>query len=110
LQTKIEALHEAVVKGDLRSVQSMITRMKMAVSKDENGHGLLHKAVYYGFRDIVDWLIEKYPETLDVKDWVRTCPNLTQPNLTKPNLTLLPLISFFHFHTLSRVNFYTSIY
>jgi ankyrin repeat protein len=63
-------LHEAVVKDDLRAVQSLLTRMKLAVSKDENGHGLLHKAIYHGHRDIVDWLIEKFPETLEVKDWV----------------------------------------
>lgn len=47
-----------------------MTRMKLAVSKDENGHGLLHKAVFHGHRDIVEWLIEKYPETLDMRDWV----------------------------------------
>ena len=70
LQTKIEALHEAVVKGDLPLVQSLLTRMKLAVSKDENGHGVLHKAVYYGHRDVVEWLVEKYPETMSVKDWV----------------------------------------
>ena len=70
-KTKIESLHEAVVKGDLRAVQSLMTRMKLAVSKDENGHGLLHKAVFHGHRDIVDWLIEKYPESLEVKDWVK---------------------------------------
>jgi len=58
------------VKGDLKSVQANMTRMKLAVSKDENGHGLLHKAVFHGHRDIVEWLIEKYPETLDVRDWV----------------------------------------
>ena len=40
------------------------------MSKDDNGHGLLHKAVYYGQRELVDYLLEKYPETLEVKDWV----------------------------------------
>ena len=70
LQTKIEALHEGVVKGDLPLVQSLLTRMKLAVSKDENGHGLLHKAVYHGHRDIAEWLVDKYPETMSVKDWV----------------------------------------
>ena len=40
------------------------------MSKDENGHGLLHKAVYHGHTDIVYWLLENYPETVDVKDWV----------------------------------------
>ena len=45
--------------------------MKLAVSKDENGQGLLHKAIFHGHRDIVDWLIDKYPEAMSVKDWVR---------------------------------------
>ena len=70
LQKKIELLHEAIVNGDMRGVQSHLTRRKLALSKDENGHGLLHKAVYHGHRDAVDWLVEKYPEALEVKDWV----------------------------------------
>jgi hypothetical protein len=31
---------------------------------------MLPKAVYYGQRELVDYLLEKYPETLEVKDWV----------------------------------------
>ena len=58
------------MKGYLQGAQTALSRMKLATSKDENGHGLLHKAVYYGHRDIVDWLIEKYPEALEVHDWV----------------------------------------
>ena len=42
-------------------------------SKDDKGHGLLHKAVFHGHREIVHWLIEKFPETTEVKDWV-SCP------------------------------------
>ena len=70
-QTKIEQLHEAVVKGDLKSVQSQLTRRKLALSKDENGHGLLHKVVYFGHRHIYDWMMKQYPETLETRDWVR---------------------------------------
>ena len=70
-QRKIEQLHEAVVNGDLKSVQSHLTRRKLALSKDENGHGLLHKVVYFGHRDIYDWLANTYPETLETRDWVR---------------------------------------
>ena len=70
-QRKIEQLHEAVVNGDLKSVQSHMTRRKLALSKDENGHGLLHKVVYFGHRDIYDWLAKTYPETLETRDWVR---------------------------------------
>ena len=40
--------------------------------KDENGTGLLHKAVYYNHRDIVDWLIDKYPDSMGVRDTVST--------------------------------------
>jgi ankyrin repeat protein len=58
------------VNGDLTALQAQLTRRKLAISKDDNGYGLLHKAVYNGQRDIVEWLIEKYPESLEVKDWV----------------------------------------
>ena len=37
-------------------------------SQDENGTGLLHKAVYYNHRDIADWLMDKYPESMSVRD------------------------------------------
>ena len=59
-----------MVNGDLKSVQSHLTRRKLALSKDENGHGLLHKVVYYGHRDIYDWMVKSYPETLETRDWV----------------------------------------
>ena len=40
--------------------------------QDENGTGLLHKAVYYNHRDIADWLMDKYPESMTVRDNVST--------------------------------------
>ena len=67
---KIELLHEGAAKGNLKKMQANLTRKKLAISKDENGHGLLHKAVYFGHRDIAEWLLDKYPETNEVKDWV----------------------------------------
>ncbi len=70
LQKRIEHLHECVVKNDFSELQASITRRKLAVSKDDKGHGLLHKAVFYGNREIVMWLLERYPETAEVKDWV----------------------------------------
>ena len=69
-QRKIEKIHENITRGDLEGLQHNLTRRKLVMSKDDNGHGLLHKAVYYGQRELVDYLLEKYPETLEVKDWV----------------------------------------
>ena len=70
LQRKIEKIHENIARGDLEGLQHNLTRKKLVMSKDDNGHGLLHKAVYYGQRELVDFLLDKYPETLEVKDWV----------------------------------------
>ena len=46
--------------------------MKSTMQQDENGTGLLHKAVYYNHRDIADWLMDKYPESMTVRDNVST--------------------------------------
>jgi ankyrin repeat protein len=54
----------------LDELQAHLTRRKLAVCKDDNGHGLMHRAVFLGHKDIVLWLLEKYPETAEVKDWV----------------------------------------
>ena len=70
MQRKIEKIHETVVKGDLEKLESLLTRRKLALSKDDNGLGLLHKAVYHGHREIAEFLLEKYPEVMEVKDWV----------------------------------------
>ena len=87
-QTKIEQLHEAVVKGDLKSVQSQLTRRKLALSKDENGHGLLHKVVYFGHRHIYDWMMKQYPETLETRDWVRNSWPKNDPKIASKQRNL----------------------
>lgn len=70
MQRKIEQLHKAVVRNDLTELQNNLKRRKLAVCKDDNGHGLMHRAVYQGSKDIVLWLLEKFPESAEVKDWV----------------------------------------
>ena len=79
----------------MREVQALLGKKKLAISKDENGTGLLHKAVYYNHRyiricpsiqfemhsfcrDIVDWLVEKYPESMGVRDNVSTIQTSVQ--------------------------------
>lgn len=74
-------LHEAATKGNLTDLQTLLkpssdgsfTRKKLAVlafSKDPSGTGLLHKAVYYGHRDMVKWLVEHHSGTVNVFDRV----------------------------------------
>ena len=37
----------------MREVQALLGKKKLAISKDENGTGLLHKAVYYNHRYVI---------------------------------------------------------
>ena len=52
--------------------------------QDENGTGLLHKAVYYNHRDIADWLMDKYPESMSVRDNVSR--KLVQDNVSRKSV------------------------
>jgi hypothetical protein len=79
VQAKIEMLHEAVAKGQLEDMETLLKEEKskrMALCKDPAGVPLLHKAVYYGHLDIVRWLVETYPLTVSTKDKVRAHPLL----------------------------------
>ena len=31
---------------------------------------MLHKAVFLGHGEVARWLVERYPETAEVRDWV----------------------------------------
>ncbi|KAI8436644.1 hypothetical protein MSG28_010142 [Choristoneura fumiferana] len=63
LVAKCEALHDAVEKGSLLELQVLLCR-------DEAGAGLLHKAVYYDYTDIAEWLVDNYPQLVHQKDSV----------------------------------------
>ncbi|OAD60251.1 hypothetical protein WN48_06100, partial [Eufriesea mexicana] len=69
--TKISYVHDAVSRGSLIETQKLISeepKKKLAISKDPTGTPLLHKAVYHDHRDIVEWLVENYPITVQQKD------------------------------------------
>ncbi|KAL3268346.1 hypothetical protein HHI36_007462 [Cryptolaemus montrouzieri] len=73
LMTQIGLLHDAVNSGRLEELQSILNdnkdkKKKLVLAKDENGVGLLHKAVYYDLKDIYKYLIEKFPNTASQKD------------------------------------------
>lgn len=68
-------LHDAVNSGRLDELQSILEeepekKKKYALSKDEAGVGLLHKAVYYDLSDISKWLITNFPHIVSLKDAV----------------------------------------
>ncbi|XP_073956845.1 uncharacterized protein isoform X6 [Choristoneura fumiferana] len=75
LVAKCEALHDAVEKGSLLELQVLLgllegeyNRRKYVQCRDEAGAGLLHKAVYYDYTDIAEWLVDNYPQLVHQKD------------------------------------------
>ncbi|XP_054709445.1 myb-like protein X [Uloborus diversus] len=65
---KIRAVHEAVAKGHLREVRSVLTRKRFALSRDHVGASPLHLAVLYGHTDVSTYIISHFPETMDGPD------------------------------------------
>ncbi|CAG9834123.1 unnamed protein product [Diabrotica balteata] len=73
LMSKISLLHDAVNSDRLDELKSLLDeepekKRKMVMAKDESGVGLLHKAVYYDLKDIYKWMVDKYPQTVHMRD------------------------------------------
>ncbi|XP_047511716.1 uncharacterized protein LOC125054085 [Pieris napi] len=72
LINKCEALHAAVETGSLLDLQELLesdyNRNKLSSCCDDAGVGLLHKAVYYNYTDIVEYLAKYYPHLVHQKD------------------------------------------
>lgn len=89
IQLKIGQAHEAVSRGALADLQKIIAdepKKKLALAKDQAGIPLLHKAVYHDHQDVVEWLLNDYPNTAGQKDRV----NLFLRNI--PVLSTFPMI------------------
>lgn len=81
-QARIDMLHDAVSRGQLRDVQILLNIVSpslsllkpkadnLVLSADSAGAGLLHKAVFYNHPDIIEWLVQHYPATIQVRDKV----------------------------------------
>ncbi|EEB13740.1 ankyrin repeat-containing protein, putative [Pediculus humanus corporis] len=76
---KINELHEAASDGNLgvlekvaedieKDKNSKIFDKNIFLSQDQNGDGLLHKAVYFGHTKIVQFLVKNYPKCLNVQN------------------------------------------
>ncbi|XP_068633524.1 uncharacterized protein [Battus philenor] len=72
LVAKCDAVHAAVEKGSLLELKNLLdndyNRNKCAACCDEAGVGLLHKAVFYNYMDIVQWLVKNYPQLVKQRD------------------------------------------
>ncbi|CAH0691752.1 unnamed protein product [Spodoptera exigua] len=72
LVAKCDALHAAVEKGSLLELQELLesdyNRRKYVMCRDEAGVGLLHKAVFYDYMDIAEYLVRNYPQLVHQKD------------------------------------------
>lgn len=70
-QERIRTVHETVVRGNLSEVRQVLTRKRFALSRDRLGASPLHLAVLHGHTDILHYIVDRFPETLDGPDNVR---------------------------------------
>ncbi|XP_053609820.1 uncharacterized protein LOC128674871 isoform X2 [Plodia interpunctella] len=72
LVAKCDALHAAVERGSLAELQELLdseyNRRKYLMCRDEAGVGLLHKAIFYDYLDIAEWLVSQNPMLVHQKD------------------------------------------
>lgn len=73
-QARQEDVHIAAEDGKVDDVAAMLDKgeegMRLSISKDAAGLGLLHKAVLRGFVPLAEMLVEKYPQTVHLRDHV----------------------------------------
>ncbi|XP_064456948.1 uncharacterized protein LOC135367588 [Ornithodoros turicata] len=65
---KIKGVHDTVVRGNLDEVKQVLTRKRFALSRDQLGASPLHLAVLHGHTDVLEFIIQRFPETLDGPD------------------------------------------
>jgi len=68
IMNKIRVIHAAVSCGDLVGLQDNLEKKDYALSKDHLGMAPLHKATIMGHIDVVQYILEKFPETVNAKD------------------------------------------
>jgi ankyrin repeat protein len=68
IMNKIRVIHAAVSCGDLIGLQDNLEKKDYVLSKDHLGMAPLHKATIMGHIDVVQYILEKFPETINAKD------------------------------------------
>jgi ankyrin repeat-containing protein (fragment) len=65
---KIRMIHVAVSCGDLHGLEHYLNKKEYAFAKDQFGLSPLHKATIFGHEDVVQYLLDNFPETVHSKD------------------------------------------
>ncbi|XP_074595598.1 uncharacterized protein LOC141850780 [Brevipalpus obovatus] len=68
IMEKIRSIHAAVSCGDLQGLQDQLDKKDYALSKDHLGMAPLHKAVILGHLDVVQFILNRFPETVNARD------------------------------------------
>lgn len=95
-QNKIDEIHKAVSTGNLRDVQHLIDRKKLAFCRDQMGASPMHKAVLFQQKPIIDYLLNKYPSVVHARDHVSLL--LIQIVICEIFPSSVPLSSYVAFH------------
>jgi hypothetical protein len=70
-QEKIDTIHEQVIRGDLRSVRTLLDKKGWANARDHYGHSPLHKSVMANQDEVMRFVLESYPDHVEDRDNVR---------------------------------------
>ncbi|XP_023215498.1 serine/threonine-protein phosphatase 6 regulatory ankyrin repeat subunit B-like isoform X2 [Centruroides sculpturatus] len=65
---RIQSIHKAVVRGNLRDVKSLLDRKNLAITRDPTGATPLHKAIIYGHHEIAKYIAQNFPSSRDAVD------------------------------------------
>ena len=67
-QEKIDTIHENVIRGDLRSVRTLLDKKGWANARDHYGHSPLHKSVMANQEEVMRFILESYPDHVEDRD------------------------------------------
>lgn len=65
---KIRVIHVAVSCNDLHGLEHHLDKREYAFAKDQYGLSPLQKAVIFGHKDVVQFILDHFPETVHCKD------------------------------------------
>ncbi len=67
-QEKIDAIHEHVIRGDLRAVRKMLDKKGWSNARDHYGHSPMHKAVMANQEAVLRHLVDNFHDLIEVRD------------------------------------------